>query len=275
VTNFFGIGNNTTYDPALGGRRLQYYRTRYTTANVSFNLRRHLQSWMRVLYGPTFQYFHLRERENSNKFLGTQPDLFGVDESTLYNRKLYAGGEVKLDINSRNNANLPTRGFILDAGVRQLFGLNDASRRLTQLHWDMSVYASFSPKAIAVYAVRLGVGHNIGAFEIPQAQYLSGPDNLRGFRRNRFAGRTMLFNNAEIRLKLAEFNTYLFPGSLGILLFNDVGRVWVENEDSRRWQHGYGAGIWLAPISRWVVTASVARSREEKALPYLSVGFRF
>jgi outer membrane translocation and assembly module TamA len=85
----------------------------------------------------------------------------------------------------------------------------------------------------------------------------------------------MLFNNAEIRLKLAEFNTYLFPGSLGILLFNDVGRVWVENEDSRRWQHGYGAGIWLAPISRWVVTASVARSREEKALPYLSVGFRF
>jgi hypothetical protein len=275
VTNFFGIGNNTTYDPALGGRRLQYYRTRYTTANVSFLLRRHLQSWMRVLYGPTFQYFHLRERENANKFLGNQPDLFGVDESTLYNRKLYAGGEVKLDINSRNNANLPTRGFILDAGVRQLFGLNDASRRLTQLHWDMSVYASFSPRAIAVYAARLGVGHNIGAFEIPQAQYLSGTENLRGFRRNRFAGRTMLFNNAEIRLKLAEFSTYLFPGSLGILLFNDVGRVWVENEDSRRWQHGYGAGIWLAPISRWVVTASVARSREERALPYLSVGFRF
>jgi hypothetical protein len=274
VSNFFGIGNNTTYDPALGGRRLQYYRARYSIATVSMLLRRHLQSWMRVLYGPTLQYFHIRQQENAHRFLGSKP-LPGVDEKTLYARKAYAGGEFRLDINSRNNPNLPTRGFILDAGVRQLFGLNEKSQRLTQLHWDMSVLASFSPRAIAVYGLRLGVGHNIGAYEIPQAQYLSGTENLRGYRRNRFAGRTMLYQNSEIRLKLAEFSTYLFPGSLGILLFNDVGRVWVEHEKSRRWHHGYGGGIWVAPIRRWVITASVARSEEERALPYISVGFRF
>lgn len=274
VTNFFGIGNNTTYDPALGGQRLQYYRARYSIGDLSFLLRRHLQSWMRVSYGPSFQYFHVRQNENATKFLGQKPQP-NVDEETLYDRKVFAGGEFRLDINSKNNENLPTRGFILDAGVKQLFGLNENSRRLTQLHWDMSVFASFSPRAIAVYAMRLGVGHNIGAYDIPQAQYLSGTENLRGFRRNRFAGRTMLFHNTELRLKLAEFSTYLFPGSLGLLLFNDVGRVWVENENSRRWHHGYGGGLWLAPIRRWVITAAVGTSKEEKILPYLSVGFRF
>jgi hypothetical protein len=274
VSNFFGIGNNTTYDAERGGNRLQFYRARYSSANVAVLLRRRLQSWMRVGYGPTLQYFHVREQENANKFLGSQP-LPGVDMSTLYERKVFAGGEMRLDINTRNSPNLPTRGFVLDAGARQLFGLNQNTNRLTQLFWDMSVVASFKPQPTFVYAARLGVGHNIGAYDIPQAQYLSGTENLRGFRRNRFAGRTMLYQNTELRIKLADFNTYLFPGSLGILLFNDVGRVWVENEVSRRWHHGYGGGLWVAPVKRVVLTVSVAHSKEENILPYVSLGFRF
>ena len=123
--------------------------------------------------------------------------------------------------------------------------------------------------------MRFGVGHNIGAFEIPQAQYLSGTDNLRGYRRNRFAGRTMFFNNAEIRIRLAEFSTFLFPGAVGINIFHDIGRVWMDDEKSGRWHNGYGGGIWLAPIKRWVISASVAHSKEEDLISYFSLGFRF
>ena len=62
---------------------------------------------------------------------------------------------------------------------------------------------------------------------------------------------------------------------LGIQLFHDVGRVWVPEEKSGRWHNGYGGGIYIAPIRRWVVSASVATSKEEKILPYFSLGFRF
>ncbi|HUC81877.1 MAG TPA: BamA/TamA family outer membrane protein [Flavisolibacter sp.] len=274
VTNFFGLGNNTVFDKSQpGGDR--YYRARYNIGNLSFLLRRQLQSWMRINYGLAFQYFDINNSENDDKFLG-QSVLSGVDNATLYKPKMYVGPAFLLDINSRNNPNLPTRGFLLDAGARSLIGLNGQSNRVTQLHWDMSVVASFEPRAIAVYALRLGVGHNIGAFEIPQAQYLSGTENLRGYRRNRFAGRTMLFNNAEIRIRLAEFSTFLFPGSLGILGFHDIGRVWQDGEENKgRWHNGYGGGIWIAPIKRWVVTGSLAFSKEEKALPYFSIGYRF
>jgi len=273
VTNFFGLGNNTVYDQNAPGRD-RFYRARYNIGNLSMLLRKQLQSWMRINYGLTFQYFDINRSDNEDKFLGNNI-LNGVDQTTLYQPKMFVGPQFLLDINSRNNQNLPSRGFVLDAGAKSLIGLNEQSNRLTQLHWDMSVVASFEPQAIAVYAVRLGVGHNIGAFEIPQAQYLSGTENLRGYRRNRFAGRTMLFNNAEVRIRLAEFSTFLFPGSFGINLFHDVGRVWMDNEKSGRWHNGYGGGIWLAPIKRWVVSASVAHSKEENIIPYFSVGFRF
>jgi hypothetical protein len=274
VSNFFGLGNNTVYDKSRPGRD-RYYRARYNTGDLSLLLRKQLQSWMRINYGIAFQYFDINRSENDDKFLG-QNILSGVDQATLYSPKMYAGPQFLLDINSKNNPNIPTRGFILNAGARSLIGLNGESNRLTQLHWDMSVFASFEPQAVAVYAVRLGVGHNIGSFEIPQAQYLSGTENLRGYRRNRFAGRTMLYNNAEVRIRLAEFSTFLFPGAFGILGFHDVGRVWQDGEaNTGRWHTGYGGGVWVAPIRRWVVSGSLAFSKEEKALPYFSVGFRF
>lgn len=274
VTNFFGFGNNTVFDKNAPGRD-RYYRARYNIGNLSMLLRKQLQSWMRINYGIAFQYFDINQSENDDKFLGNSI-LNGIDQTTLYSPKMYVGPQFLLDINSRNNLNLPTRGFLLNAGARSLIGLNEQSNRVSQLHWDMSVVASFEPQAIAVYAVRLGVGHNIGAFEIPQAQYLSGTENLRGYRRNRFAGRTMLFNNAEVRIRLAEFSTFLFPGSLGIHVFHDVGRVWMDNEQNTgRWHNGYGGGIWLAPIKRWVVSVSLAHSKEENLIPYFNIGFRF
>lgn len=272
VTNFFGIGNNTVFDKTAHDER--YYRARYNIANVSLLLRKQLQSWMRVNYGLSFQYFDINQSDNRGKFLAGGP-LEGVDNATLYKPKYFAGPAVGVDISSKDNANLPTRGFTLDAGARSLVGLNGQSDWVTQFHWDMSVFISTNPNPVAVYGIRLGVASNFGDFEVPQAQYLSGTENLRGFRRNRFAGRTMLYNNSEIRLRLAEFNTFLFPGSLGLLLFNDVGRVWADAEQSGRWHDGYGGGLWIAPIKRWVASVSLAHSNEEKLLPYVNLGFRF
>ncbi|HET7898051.1 MAG TPA: BamA/TamA family outer membrane protein, partial [Flavisolibacter sp.] len=272
VTNFFGLGNNTIYNQDL--RNEQYYRARYNIGNLSVFLRRHLQSWMRINYGPTFQYFRVLKDENKNTFVANEP-LQGISRATLYDRKTYVGAEAKVDINSRNDPNLATRGVAIDAGVRQLFGLNNSSNNVTQLHVDLGILASFNVDPRVVYGLRFGWARNYGSFEIPQAQYLSGTENLRGYRRDRFAGRSVLFFNTEIRLKLAEFSTYLFPGSVGLLFFDDVGRVWTQFDDSHTWHNGFGGGIWLAPIRRWVVTVSLAHSPEEKILPYVNFGFRF
>jgi outer membrane translocation and assembly module TamA len=58
-------------------------------------------------------------------------------------------------------------------------------------------------------------------------------------------------------------------------VFNDVGRVWVDGESSKDWKVGNGVGVWIAPIKRFVIAAHLTRSKEEKALPYISFGFQF
>jgi hypothetical protein len=51
--------------------------------------------------------------------------------------------------------------------------------------------------------------------------------------------------------------------------------VWMDKAPSHAWHDGWGGGVWLAPVSRFVVTASLAHSIEEKALPLVTFGFQF
>ncbi|MGZ5190357.1 MAG: BamA/TamA family outer membrane protein, partial [Flavisolibacter sp.] len=272
VTNFFGLGNNTEFNKELPNKTW-YYRTRYNISNFTVYLRRQLQSWMRINVGPSYQTFNLDSAQNAGRFVSS--GMANVDMNTLYNKKRYLGGDLRLDINSKNNVNIPTRGFMLDMGVRPLFGLNGISNTVTQVNMDMRVFMSLATNTRLVLATRVGWGANYGKFEFPQAMYLGGTDNLRGFRKQRFAGKSMLFNNTELRVRLFDFNTYLFPGSFGLLVFNDIGRVWVDGENSSRWHDGYGGGIWIAPVKRFVMAAILSYSKEEKNMPRITFGFQF
>jgi outer membrane protein assembly factor BamA len=237
-------------------------------------MRRQLQSWMRVHYGLTYQYFRVERESNAGKYVSMAPQN-GLDPASLYEKKSYLGAHLKLDINSKNNQVIPTRGFVMDANIRPYIGLNDQSHKLVRTNLDMRIFASLFNLPRIVLATRLGWAKNFGKFEFPQANYLGGTENLRGYRRDRFAGRSFLFNNTEVRFKIADFNTYLFPGSIGLLVFNDVGRVWTSGEKSIDWHVGNGIGIWLAPIKRFVIAAHWTRSKEEKSLPYVTFGFQF
>ena len=159
--------------------------------------------------------------------------------------------------------------------LRPLVGLNGSSETILQTGLDLKIFMSFVPQPRFVFATRIGMGFNFGNYAFQQAQYLSGTDNLRGYRKERFAGKSMFFNNLEVRYKLFDFPTYIFSGSFGLLAFNDVGRVWTGNEDSNKWHDGYGGGVWLSPYGRFVIAASLAYSKEEKGLPLVTFGFQF
>jgi outer membrane protein assembly factor BamA len=273
VTNFFGLGNETVFTNNKKGDEL-FYRARYNFVDISMLMRRQLQSWMRINYGLGYQFFDVETKGNAGKYVSMAPQN-GLDPSTLYKSKAFLGAHLKLDINSRNNNVVPTRGFTMDLNIRPLLGTTPASNNILKTDIDMRVYASLFDFPRFVLATRIGWGKNYGKFDFPQAYYLGGTENLRGYRRDRFGGRSMLFNNTEIRFRVANFSTYLFPGSVGLLVFNDVGRVWMDHETSDEWHVGNGVGIWVAPIRRFVVAAHLTHSKEDKAMPYVSFGFQF
>ena len=159
-------------------------------------------------------------------------------------------------------------------GARSLLGLNKASNNITQINIDLSIYISINEETKTTFATRFGFGHNIGKYEFFQAQYLGGNENLRGYHNYRFAGRTAYFNNSEFRIRLATFRTYFFPGAVGLLVFHDIGKVAVPSQPKGKWHTGYGGGIWLSPLKRFVAVGTYTRSKEGW-LPMVSFGFQF
>lgn len=270
VANFFGTGNKTVYDES---RRIRYYRTRYNINTISALLKHDLGTHAHATLGPVLQYFNLDLADNAGRFIedyaARQPD-----SSPLLLRESYGGLQAGITLDTRTNDTQPQGGVYWNTTLLSLVGFHEKGHHLTQLRTDFSFYFRTGPAGRLVVANRIGGGLTYGNPAFYQLLYLGGHDNLRGFRTYRFAGNSLAYYSLEARLKLFDFQSFLFPGSVGLLAFNDVGRVWLPGETSRRWHDGYGTGLYVNPASLLLITASVGFS-DEGTLPYVSLGFRF
>jgi len=275
TTNFFGYGMTTIYDKTKP-EEFKFYRARYELGDISLLLRQNFSKKVKFSFGPTFQFYSMDSTDTKNmvRNIVVSPPP-GFDPSTAFMNQSYLGARASLDVDLRNHHILPERGILWQTHFRHLSGLKNTPYDVTQLNSDFTFFLSVIPKRL-VFANRTGVGHNFDEdFEFYQAQYLGTEDNLRGYRKYRFAGQTKFFNNAELRLKISNFKTYLFPGALGIHAFVDAGRVWTGSTSSTDdWAAGYGGGFWISPLRRMVITFTYAMSKEDK-MPLVGLGWKF
>ena len=138
----------------------------------------------------------------------------------------------------------------------------------------MTSYLSFSSRPRIVYAVNFGGERNFGDYAFNEAAQLGQKENLRGFRRNRFYGDASIYLNAELRIRINQFKSYILNGTTGLFLFNDIGRVWLDKENSSLWHDGYGVGMWWSIFDMALLTFSYAGSQEDE-LYNLSLNFQF
>ncbi|QEC54224.1 BamA/TamA family outer membrane protein [Anseongella ginsenosidimutans] len=272
TTNFFGAGNETVFREELSDPAIQYYRTRYNLVEGEVKIRLPLGNSLRVFGGPAGQYFNMRSEENDERFIRDYAGLHPQDE--LFTHRTFAGLVAGFEIDTRNHELTPTRGFSWNTtfkGMQQVQGEKD---RYGQLQTELRLFTSFNLNPRLVIANRIGAGYTFGEPGFYQLLYLGGKQNLRGYRNFRFAGESMFYHNIELRLKLFDFTSYLFPGSVGLTGFHDIGRVWRPGEDSDKWHQGYGGGIYLVPAEMLVLSGSVGFS-EEEILPSVSLGFQF
>ena len=278
TTNFFGYGNSSLFDKTITNpekKKHKYYRARYSLGDISLLLRKNFSKKVNITIGPTYQYFHLDADDNFSRFItktGNLPGQNGLNAATLFAKQSYAGGVFTLNVDTRNHPALADRGITWNTSLKVLRGLNDESYDVTQLRSDFAFYLRLSKNLLL--ASKFGGGHNFGDFEFYQAQYLGPLDNLRGYRRYRFAGESMAFNNTELRIRFGDFKSYLFPGSIGMVLFHDIGRVWHDSDVTNKWHSGYGGGIWVAPLKRFVISAMFTASKEGN-LPLIGFGWQF
>ena len=277
TSNFFGYGMGTVYDKTKTGK-FRFYRIRYDLGDISLQLRQRFSDKVMLTFGPTFQFYSMDSADNLNKkrnvVLNTVAS--GLNPATVFENQSYLGGKLSLIIDTRNNKVSPSKGINWISTVKAVSGMGDHSYdAVTQVSSEFTFYLNLAKDRLT-FANRVGGGltSSKNGYEFFQAQYLGSDDHLRGYRKERFAGKSKLYNQAELRLRLANFRTYLFPGSIGIMAFVDAGRVWHTLDKKDEVATGYGGGLWISPLRRFMITFTYAVSNEDK-IPLVSLGWKF
>lgn len=269
LSNFFGLGNATPFDQH-DPKGINYYRNRYDYLTADFQLYRKLEKWT-VGGGLATEYYTSSRNGNANRFLNNFNQ--GNPEESVFNDHVYAGVIADLIYDSRDNIAIPKKGMFWNTQVNADQQLNGEHSRYGKIQTEFRYYLNPGNTGFVI-ANRVGGGTTFGDPEFFQLMQLGGVHSLRGFHTDRFTGKSMAYYNLDLRMKLFDFTSYITPGSLGLIGFNDVGRVWQPGESSNQWHDGYGGGIYIVPADLILIQAAVGFSKEN-TMPYISVGFSF
>ena len=288
VNNFFGMGNETVFDSDIDEnpsydleRPIDFYRFRFEEIKLEAYLTRKIGGFGSLKLGLASQEIEIEDTDKDrfiNEFATTLPyDLFSEDNN-------YLGLSWDFTFDKRNNIQVPSRGVMVKIFGRNMAGTDARANNFSSYEGSASIYQSFGLASRVVFAARIGGGLNTGNYEFYQAQILDGKTELRGFRKTRFYGDKKFYTNLEMRIKLLRIRTYLFPASLGVLGFHDLGRVWYEDESgldpsapfgkSNAWHKGWGGGVWFTPFNLAVLSLEAAHS-VDGTLGYVRLGFMF
>ena len=255
VFNYYGTGNETE----LIVKDKTYYRTGLKALSFNPGISRETDH---VYVRFSLEYDEVKVLKTPGKFISS---AFAEVDPRIFSRQHFAGVRGDWSYSNVDVKKNPTRGLNIEAGFNARDNLDKTSSYLN-LRGSFSFYQSLGRSL--VFAHRTGAATNFGDYDIYFANTLGRSENLRGFWRYRFSGKTSFYQNTELRLALSKRKNF------GMLGFFDDGRVWIEDEDSKTIHVGYGGGLYFIPFNALGINLSYARSNEISMI-LIKTGFLF
>jgi hypothetical protein len=264
VTNFYGLGNET--EDIKGD--LRFNRVRYNQGISLLSLEKAIGKSALFSIGPKYEF--IQTQQSSDRFISS--DLAGLTDDDFDQNHL-VGMESSFKLSTVNDKVQPSSGLRLNINGNGMYNASD-DNYLSAFKSDIAFYVPIKTVFSPVLALRFGGSTILGDFLFNQANTLGaqskqlGSGNLRGYRRDRFAGRSTAYQNTDLRLKLTSFTSYLFPGDIGIHGFVDNGRVWMDGEESSTWHTAYGGGVWVSPFHTLLFITTFEKSNENNIISF-------
>lgn len=240
--NFFGFGNETINpEEAFPDRfTLDYNRVRIGSYGG------HIGVVKDGAYGSMFKLTagvqSIEVEDTPNRFISSVRPL------TLDEQKIFGTLEGTYQYESYDNRVNPTRGMFFELISGATYDVDDANTDgiFGYLKPKWTLYNALTKNHKWVLKTNLEGQVNIGnGFEFYQAAQLGSETGLRGYRNERFTGRSAAAGGADIRYSFNQFRTGLTPVQIGVFGGYDIGRVWVSNDTSDIWHDAYGGGFWI------------------------------
>ena len=232
--NFFGFGNNTpNFDDDLGK---DFNRVKLRSLKLASSLIWHGPQGASFKSSLLYESIEVEETEGRfiNDFLNTTDEVkenfFGAD--LLYHYENY------------DNKAFPTLGMMASINLGYKMNADDSDMRFGYLIPQLAFNYKLIPSGQLVLATKLKGHINIGDdFEFYQAANLGANDGLRGYRNERFTGKNSFYQSTDVRLNLRKVKTGLLPLNIGLYGGIDYGRVWLDNDNSKKWNNSIGGGV--------------------------------
>ncbi|REC48589.1 metallophosphoesterase [Chryseobacterium pennipullorum] len=239
--NFFGLSNESEYDKKNTER--EYNRARISKFNFAPSLS--TKSWMNFSHQMQLTFEDNKVQRKEGRFINQSPDV----RPEVFDSKQYVGANYTFGYKNADNTAFPTLGMELMLNADWKATLSDVNNNFLTLRGRLAIDHRIDKKGIFVFANSSNVMWiNNNHFEFFQAAAIGGNNGMRAFRNERFSGRSYFTNNSEVRWDFGRLRNNIVPANLGILVGYDIGRVWNDNENSRKWHQSVGAGVWLSIV---------------------------
>ncbi|KAF2517268.1 metallophosphoesterase [Flavobacterium foetidum] len=246
--NYFGYGNETPYENNLS---LDYNRVRIRKFNASGAIRHVGRYGSEFTIQPIFQRMTVERTEN--RYI----DLTSVVNPDVFESQNFGSLKVKYQFKNSDFAAKPTLGMYFMISGTWTANLENTKKNFPTLESILGFTHKLDHNGKLVLATYLkGKAILNNNYEFYQGAALGGDTDLRGYRNERFLGNSYFSQSSDLRLSLGKIQKTIAPLTYGILGGFDYGRIWLDGENSRKWHHDYGGGLWLNAIN--IITARIS-----------------
>lgn len=232
--NFFGFGNET--ENAESDFTIEYYRIRLEQFNAKVSLMR--RGKVGSLLSISIPFDYVKPNENDGRIveqLFSQPQLAA---------KKFIGVETNYSFENKNSKAFSTLGFEFDVTAGWKTNLEQGSQNYAYISPALQIdYPIIRNDKLTLSTLWKANIISNNDFEFYQAAGIGGKNGLRGYRNERFSGKSSYYQNTDLRLNLFNFNAGILPAKFGIFNGFDYGRVWLEGDNSNQWHTAYGGGV--------------------------------
>ncbi|WP_366184186.1 metallophosphoesterase [Flavobacterium ovatum] len=266
--NFFGYGNQTINTDELYG--MNNNRVKISIFKIAPQFEKSGRNGSSLQLQPTFE--NIEVEKTTGRFIATP----SIVDPIIFDNQQFAGLTVGYHFENYNNPSLPTLGMGFSLIGSWKTNLNETRKNFptieSKLNFNHKIDAEGKWVLASLVKAKAILNNN---YEFYQGAVLGGDASLRGFRNERFLGKSSFYQSSDLRFSIGKIKESIIPMTYGILGGFDYGRVWLDGENSSKWHQAVGGGLWLNGINTLTARLTYFKSKAEEARISFGLGFGF